>query len=144
MITTDTRKEIFILRFIKLNSIRQISRDLNISRVALSNIIKDCMQKIESLDLQYKTDLLPFINVIVVPPIRKQRIVHRYKVTENHITIIKELIIKNEWRRTRTNNAKSVLTLYRDFLAKLTSYGEEVISYSTFSNIATKEKKLIK
>lgn len=141
MISIDKRKEIFTRYFVKFHSIRGISRDFDISRGTVSTIINACKLKIAELKLQDELVLSDFIDLIVIQPIHKPRIVNRYKVTEKHIDIIKQLIIENEKKRTRTViPPKKVFDLYLDFKDEIHDRIEEPISFVTFYKLAREIK----
>ena len=142
MISIDNRKEIFTEFFINLHSIRNISAELKINRDTVNKTIKACRQKIVELNLQNKPDLSEFIDSIVIQPIRKPRIVGRYKVTEDYIEITKQIVIENEKTRTCDMNIKhkNVYELYQYFLNKINTKKEDAFSFVTFSNLVRKIK----
>ncbi len=131
MLSIEKRKEIFIRHFLKLNSGRKISTDLNISRSTVNKVIKDCKLSIEKLKLNNSNNLHEFIDSIVVQPKRKKRDVSRYIVTQEHIDKIRILVNKNFTPMKR----KTVYQLYKEFDDR----GD--FSYSTFSKLVTEIKK---
>ncbi len=142
MIAIDKRKEIFIRYFVKYHKVRLISRELCISRNTVTKIIDDMRVKINELDLQNESNLLPYIDSIVIQPNRTKRVVSKYKVKDYHLKIIKKLVIENE--RTRVISPtykKNHLQLYQEFLKINNEYREDVFSYYTFYNVARQIKK---
>lgn len=115
MITIEQKKDVFILWFIKRHNKSEISRTLNISRGTVDKIIKECQQRIVELNLPLETDLLGRIDKIVVTPIiqRKRK---PYKLNEETISFIKELVINNErLNRVGSDDAKSTKELFKYF-----------------------------
>lgn len=115
MITIEQKKDVFILWFIKRHNKREIGRTLNISRGTVDKIIKECQQRIVELNLPLETDLLGHIDKIVVTPLiqRKRK---PYKLNEETISFIKELVINNErLNRVGSDDAKFTKELFEYF-----------------------------
>ena len=95
MISSDKKKDIFKLWFIKRHSKREISRMLNISRGTLDKIIKGFQQKIVEINLTLEDDLLSHIDEIVIET-STQRKRKPYKLNEETISYIEEIVVNNE------------------------------------------------
>lgn len=144
MISIDNRRKIFIRHLINFETIRGISKELDISRSTISKIIISFRLRITELNLLDEPDLKPFIDSIVIEPKRKLRIVPRYKVTAEHDVIIEKLIKINDEKRTRygKTNTKNIQDLYADFLNEISEPIEDAISLNTFYNLVRKLKKI--
>ncbi|WP_374717468.1 hypothetical protein [Neobacillus sp.] len=115
MIALEKKRDVFIFWFIKRFTKREISRRLNISRGTVDKIIKECQQRIVDLNLTLEADLLSHIDEIVVAPLiqRKRK---PYKLNEETISFIKELVINNEKLiRIGSEDAKSTKELFEYF-----------------------------
>lgn len=73
MISIEHRKEIYSMYFIKLHSMRKISKELRISRNAVSKIINEYRLTLEELKLLDKDDLSEYIDLVVKKPTRKKK-----------------------------------------------------------------------
>ncbi|SCK02037.1 Uncharacterised protein [uncultured Clostridium sp.] len=140
MISIEQRKEVYIRYFVNFNSIRKISRDLNMSRSTISKITDSYREALKDLNLLDEQDLSMYIDKIVIQPERKKRVVKPYKVTQEHINIIKLLVTTNEKDRTRTKKAKTTLELFNIFREEL-SENLCSISHNTFYNLVKDIKK---
>ena len=140
MISIEQRKEVYIRYFVNFNSIRKISRDLNKSRSTISKITDSYREALKDLNLLDEQDLSMYIDKIVIQPERKKRVVKPYKVTQEHINIIKLLVTTNEKDRTRTKKAKTTLELFNIFREEL-SENLCSISHNTFYNLVKDIKK---
>lgn len=115
MIPLDKKRDVFILWFIKRFTKREISRRLNISRGTVDKIIKECQQRIVDLNLTLEADLLSHIDEIVVAPLiqRKRK---PYKLNEETISFIEEIVINNEKLvRVGSEDAKNTKELFEYF-----------------------------
>ena len=146
MISIDKRKKIFIKYFIEFYSMREISKELNVSRSTVSKIINEQRVIIKNHDLNKREDLYKFMDLIVHIPKRKERNVKKYKVRQLHIDIIKEIVSNNEFNRTIHGESKTNLELFYEFQneVKYEYGGEDIpeISYSTFYNLVKEVKKI--
>lgn len=140
MISIETRKEIYIRYFLKLHSIRKISRELEVSRSTISKIINEYRVALKNLGLTEEADLYEFIDLVVVKPQRKKRIVNRYKVTQEHIDNIKKLVYENEKSRTLGRKTKTTLELLEEFQDRFCN-SNRIFSHNTFYNIVRDIKK---
>lgn len=95
MISSDKKRDIFNLWFIKRHNKREISRMLNISRGTLDKIIKRFQQKIVEINLPLEDDLLRHIDKIVIET-STQRKRKPYKLNEETISHIEKIVINNE------------------------------------------------
>lgn len=132
MISIEKRKEIFNMYFIEFNPVRKISRELNISRSTLSKIIDEYKDRLKELDLLEEDNLSKHIDLVVIEPKRKKRNVERYKITQEHINILEELILYNEKIKTRHKNPKKISKLPDDFYTELKNKGLDPIAISTY------------
>ena len=142
MISIETRKEIYIRYFLKFHSIRKISRELEVSRSTISKIIDEYRVALKNLGLTEEDDLYEFIDLVVVKPKRKKRIVNRYKVTQEHIDNIKKLVYENEKSRTLGRKTKTTLELLEEFQDRFCN-SNRIFSHNTFYNIVRDIKKNI-
>ncbi len=148
MISLEKRKEIFNMYFIEFHSIRKISSELNISRSTVTKIINDCKDRLKELDLLEEDNLSKHINSIVIKPKMKRIIAERYKVKQEHIDILEELIQSNEKIRTRRKDPKEWSNLPDDFYTKIEDLEkfkdndseETTISISTYYKLAREIK----
>lgn len=140
MISIEKRKEIYIRYFLKFHSMRRISSELKISRSTISKIINEYRITLQNHCLINEDDLSKFIDLVVVQPQRKKRIVNRYKVTQEHIDNIKKLVYENERNRTLGRKAKTISKLLDEFQDKFYN-SDRVFSHNTFYAIVKDIKK---
>ncbi|QWH03703.1 hypothetical protein EXW52_27430 [Bacillus mycoides] len=115
MVPLDKKRDVFIHWFIKRHKKREISRRLNISRGTINKIISECQQRIVELRLPLEADLLKNIDdIVVVPQVQRKR--KPYKLNEETLSFIKELVINNEKLiRINSKNAQSTKELFEYF-----------------------------
>lgn len=140
MISLEKRKEVFNMYFIEFHSIRKISSELNISRGTVTKIINDCKERLEELNLLEEDNLSKHINSIVIKPKMKRIIAEGYKVKQEHIDILEELIKYNEEVRVKYKNPKEFSNLPDDFYTKIKDEGLDPISLSTYYKLAREIK----
>lgn len=147
MISIDVRKEIFVKRFIKFQSYRSISKDLNINRQTITNSCNDNAKKIKELGLDESCNLIDYMDKIVIQPqYRIERRNHKLNLATKRL--IKSLVESNEIKRTRGHkNVKTIIALYTEF-KKAKKYGKDGnniyktdITYNHFYKLVTKIKK---
>lgn len=115
MIPLDKKRDVFILWFIKRHNKREISKLINMSRGTVNKIIKECQQRIVELNLTLEADLISHIGEIVVSP-QIQRKRKPYKLTEETISFIENMVINNERLvRIGSEEAKNTKELFKDF-----------------------------
>lgn len=115
MIPLDKKRDVFIHWFIKRHNKREISRKLNISRGAVDKIVEECQRRIVELNLPLEADLLSHIDVIVIATeIQRKR--RPYKLNEETISFIEEIVVYNEkLMRTGSEDAKNTKELFKYF-----------------------------
>lgn len=147
MISIDVRKEIFIKRFIKFQSYRSISKDLNINRQTITNVCNNISKKIKQLRLDEYCNLIDYIDKLVIQPQYKtKRKSHKLNLATKKL--IKSIVESNEIKRTRENkNAKTIVALYTEFQKskKYDKDGNNIyktdITYNHFYKLVTRIKK---
>ena len=140
MISIEKRREIFKMYFIEFNSVRKISRELNISRSTLSKIINEYKDRLKELNLLEEDNLSIHIDLIVLEP--KQKISYRKRliVSQEHIDILEELIKYNEKVRSRYKNPKEFSNLPDDFYTEIKKRKLKTITHSTYYKLAREIK----
>ncbi|MDA2671282.1 hypothetical protein PDQ76_20975 [Bacillus cereus] len=130
MIPLDKKRDVFIHWFIKRYKKRQISRNLNISRGTVDKIIVECQQRIVELNLPLEANLLSNIEEIVVAP-QIQRKRKPYKLNEETLSFIKELVINNEKLiRISSEDAQSTRELFEYFQKQKKEKPDLIIDFS--------------
>lgn len=115
MISLNIKRDVFNFWFIKRYNKREVSRMLNISRGTVDKILKECQQRINELNLTLEADLMSYIDEIVVAP-QIQRKRKPYKLNEETISFIKDLVIINEKLiRIDSEDGKSTKELFEYF-----------------------------
>ncbi|MCM3478952.1 hypothetical protein [Caldibacillus thermoamylovorans] len=141
MISLNKKRDVFILWFIKRHTKREVSRVLNISRGSVDKIINECQQRINELNLRFEADLLSYIDEIVVAP-SMQRKRKPYKLNEETISFIKELVINNEkLTRIDSEDAMSTKELF-EFFRKQKKEKPNLITDFSLDNFYKQVKKI--
>lgn len=147
MISMNMRKEIFIRRFIKFQSYRGISRDLNLNRQTVTSVSNSITKKINELGLNQQCNLIEYTDMIVTKPkYEGQR--KKHKVNATTMRLIKSMVKNNEIKRTRGyGNIQTIASLYSEFktLKRYDKEGNNMyrtdITYNHFYKLVTKIKK---